>query len=123
MNTNDVESLTERRQEMRRLLLGVTSGDASRRGSVDLDDDQLGIRHVLDRWSQVLSETLPPCPWTAVWKGGAVVDVRTVSFESLEAVADVISGEGEGTEVEVPLEEIILSTQLNDNLPEETIKR
>ena len=119
------QDLAERRKEMRRLLLGVTSaaGDASRRGSVDLDDDQLGIRHVLDRWSQVLIETLPPCPWTAVWKAKSVVDVKTVIFESMEAVADVISGNNEGAEVEVPLEEVVLSRQLNDNLPEETITR
>ena len=120
------EGLGERRQEMRRLLLGVTSGasgEASRRGSIDLDDDQLGIKHVLDRWSQVLTETLPPCPWTAVSKNGAFVDVKTVSFESLEVVADVISGEGEGTEVQVPLEDVVLSAQLNDDLPEQTVSR
>ena len=122
------QDLAERRMEMRRILLGVTgvtsaAVDVRRRGSVDLDDDQLGIRHVLDRWSQVLIEILPTCPWTAIWKAKCVIDVKNVLFESMEAVADVISGNNEGAEVEVPLEEVVLSSQLNDNLPEETITR
>ena len=123
------QDLAERRMEMRRILLGVTgvtsagAVDVRRRGSVDLDDDQLGIRHVLDRWSQVLIEILPTCPWTAIWKAKCVIDVKNVLFESMEAVADVISGNNEGAEVEVPLEEVVLSSQLNDNLPEEAITR
>ena len=72
--SNDVTA-EQKREEMKRLLFGMPAIkiSSSEKPATDNElllssDDQLGIPHVTDRWSQVLRETLPQCPWMAVQK-------------------------------------------------------
>jgi len=154
MSSTDVTA-DQRRVEMKRLLFGlpitaqlpainISSPErpASENEPLLSSDDQLGIPHVTDRWSQVLRETLPQCPWMAVQKqlmtedsgisgqsseeDETVIDVRSVDFDTLCVIGQVISssqhgGIQEGTEVTLPLEDITVSAAYND-LSDEVVK-
>ena len=97
MSSTDVTA-DQRRVEMKRLLFGlpitarlpainISSQErpASENEPLLSSDDQLGIPHVTDRWSQVLRETLPQCPWMAVQKQvtSEIIDIlKTLGFHS-----------------------------------------
>jgi len=134
---NDDLNLEERRTEMRRLLLGVTVSSDDHQSIDGFEDDELGILHVTDRWSQVLLETLPPTPWTAVWTANpdveVVVDVTSLDLESLCAQGRVISAPKDGGSIKhisegsistMPLEDLTISELLNeDQIAEDVAKK
>lgn len=88
-----VFTLEERKDQIRKLLQGLDLDQEGKDG-----EDMLGLEGVLDRWAQVLMETLPPTPWTAVYsinlgdkaRQGLIVDVTKHDFEELTVEGQII---------------------------------
>ena len=117
-------TIDERRRQIHRLLLGMDIFDDHN----DLEvEDQLGIAHITDRWSQVLGETLPECPWTAVWRDDGdcqkrIVDVTTVNFTDMMAEVQILSPTTSDGLTSAPLEDLLVCALLNE-FPEKQVQK